>query len=146
MSPADGLSDYTFTNAVKRLEVLPSEVSGQTQYWAIDNTGQLVKKTGTDLTVTIPTDINDISISVTSDGTTVAPGSHFTGGTTLKFTAPAGYNEYKWTVDGEEESDTNELTVYASALRKGNYVVYLEAKTTDGKYHSYTAQIKVGDF
>ena len=142
----EGLSDYTFTNAVKRLEVLPSEVSGQTQYWAIDDSGQLVKKTGTDLTVTVPTDINDISISVTSDGMSVAPGSHFTGVTTLKFTAPAGYEEYKWTVDGEEESDTKELTVYASALRKGNYVVYLEAKTTDGKYHSYTAQIKVGDF
>ena len=146
VKPADGLSDYTFTNAVKRLEVLPSEVSGQTQYWAIDDSGQLVKKTGTDLTVTVPTDINDISISVTSDGTTVAPGSHFTGGTPLKFTAPAGYDEYKWTVDGEEESDTNELTVYAAALRKGNYVVYLEAKDSNGKYYSYTAQIKVGDF
>ena len=146
VKPADGLSDYTFTNAVKRLEVLPSEVSGQTQYWAIDNTGQLVKKTGTELTVTVPTDINDISISVTSDGTTIAPGSHFTGGSTLKFTAPAGYEEYRWTVDGEEESHTNELTVNASALRKGNYVVYLEAKGTDGKYYSYTAQIKVDDF
>ena len=147
VKPADGISDYTFTNAVKRLEILPSEVSGQTQYWALDDSGKLVKKTGTDLTVSIPSGVSsDISISVTSDGMSVAPGSHFTGGTTLKFTAPAGYEEYKWTVDGEEESDTKELTVYASALRKGNYVVYLEAKTTDGKYHSYTAQIKVGDF
>ena len=145
-----GVTTYTFGSATAKFEIMPQEITGgQKQYWALNDSGQLEKKAGTQLTVSIPTDENDIQVTVTSDGNSIPTDTHFTGGTTLKFTAPTSYAEYTWTVDGEDESDSehpNELTVNAASLRTGNYVVYLEAKDSAGKYYSYTAQIKVGSF
>ena len=149
---ASGLSNSTFTNALKYFEITSQEVL----YWSLNNSGQLVQKVGTGITVTIPNGVsNDMQVTIQEiDGEvvqTIEPGTHITGGKKLTFTAPDGYESYKWTIDGEEESTNISLGLDTRSWTVGVYVVYLEAKEYDDVndkyiYHSYTAQIKVGSF
>lgn len=150
LKSATGLSAYTFTNALQKFEILSQDISGQKQYWTLNTSGQLQKNAGTGISVTIPTTVtNDIQVTVTSNGTTIGPDTHFTGGSTLVFTVTdqTNFSNCEWTIDGEEEDPTNEysLSVDTSGWAPGTYVVYLEAQDKNGKYYSYTAQIKVGN-
>ena len=145
-----GVTDYTLKAAVSYFEIIPQEIAGgQKQYWALNNSGQLEKKAGTQLTVSIPTNENDIQVSIQrivgEEVQTLEPGTHFTGGNKLTFTATDGFDSYKWTIDGEEETDNNAMTIDTTNWPVGNYVIYLEAKDSSGKYYSYTAQINVGN-
>lgn len=131
-------------------EITPQTISGdEKQYWALDNDGKMVKKVGMGLTVSIPSG-NDIEVSI-SDGNDdpIEGGTHLTGGSTLVFTITDQtiFSNCKWKVDGEEQTTSNEysLSVNTSNWAPGTYVVYLEAQDKDGKYYSYTAQIKVGN-
>lgn len=146
-----GVTTSTFGSATAKFEIIPQEIAGgQKQYWALNNSGQLEKKAGTQLTVSIPTNENDIQVSIQrivgEEVQTLEPGTHFTGGNKLTFTATDGFDSYKWTIDGEEETDNNAMTIDTTNWPVGNYVIYLEAKDSAGKYYSYTAQIKVGTF
>ncbi len=145
-----GVTTYTFGSATAKFEIIPQEITGgQKQYWALNNSGQLEKKAGTQLTVSIPTNENDIQVSIQrivgEEVQTLEPGTHFTGGNKLTFTATDGFDSYKWTIDGEEETDNNAMTIDTTNWPVGNYVIYLEAKDSSGKYYSYTAQINVGN-
>ncbi len=145
-----GVTTYTFGSATAKFEIIPQEITGgQKQYWALNNSGQLEKKAGTQLTVSIPTNENDIQVSIQrivgGEVQTLEPGTHFTGGNKLTFTATDGFDSYKWTIDGEEETDNNAMTIDTTNWTVGNYVIYLEAKDSAGKYYSYTAQINVGN-
>ena len=145
-----GVTTSTFGSATAKFEIIPQEIAGgQKQYWALNNSGQLEKKAGTQLTVSIPTNENDIQVSIQRIVgelvQTIQPGTHFTGGNKLKFTATDGFDSYKWTIDGEEETDNNAMTIDTTNWTVGNYVIYLEAKDSAGKYYSYTAQINVGN-
>ena len=125
--------------------------SGQKQYWAIEkNTGKLIKSSGMGITVSIPissSQQNDIQVEVTLDGTPVQNNTHLTGGSELVFTVTDddNYEEFEWTVDGDKDNAENapSFTFDTSGYPKGVYVVYLEAKDSDGNYYSYTAQVKV---
>ena len=146
-----GVTTYTFGSATAKFEIMPQEITGgQKQYWALNDSGQLEKKAGTQLTVSIPTNENDIQVTIQKTVgelvQTVQPGTHFTGGNKLTFTAKDGFDSYKWTIDGVEETDNNAMTIDTTNWTVGNYVIYLEAKDSAGKYYSYTAQIKVGSF
>ena len=146
-----GVTTYTFGSATAKFEIMPQEIiGGQKQYWALNDSGQLEKKAGTQLTVSIPTNENDIQVTIKKTVgelvQTVQPGTHFTGGNKLTFTATDGFDSYKWTIDGVEKSTNKAYTIDTTSWPAGNYVIYLEAKDSAGKYYSYTAQIKVGSF
>lgn len=144
-------SSITYMNY---FEVTPQTLSdGQKQYWAIEeNTGKLIKSSGMGITVSIPSgQQNDIQVEVTLDGAPVQNNTHLTGGSELVFTVKdaENYEEFEWYVDGV---DVDEYSSYDSSFdfynsgygfAKGIYVVYLEAKDSDGNYYSYTAQVKV---
>ena len=123
--------------------------SGQKQYWAIEkNTGKLIKSSGMGITVSIPSGPqNDIQIEVTLNGEPVENNTHLTGGSELVFTVTDAdnYEEFEWTVDGDKDNAeyAPSFTFDTSGYPKGVYVVYLEAKDSDGNYYSYTAQVKV---
>ena len=145
-----GVTTYTFGSATAKFEIMPQEITGgQKQYWALNNSGQLEKKAGTQLTVSIPTNENDIQVSIQrivgGEVQTLEPGTHFTGGNKLTFTATDGFDSYKWTIDGVEKSTNKAYTIDTTSWTVGNYVIYLEAKDSSGKYYSYTAQINVGN-
>lgn len=145
-----GVTTYTFGSATAKFEIIPQEIAGgQKQYWALNDSGQLEKKAGTQLTVSIPTDENDIQVTIQKTVgelvQTIQPGTHFTGGNKLTFTATDGFDSYKWTIDGVEKSTNNAYTIDTTSWPAGNYVIYLEAKDSSGKYYSYTAQINVGN-
>ena len=138
-------------------EITPQKLSnGQKQYWFIDkgNNGKLSKKTGTELSVSIPSYVkNDIAVSVTANGSAVDNITHLAGGTTLTFKAASGFTDYTWTFDGVVQSNAQTtsgtapttFTLDTTTLPVGIYVIYLEAKDADGEYFSYTAQIVVSD-
>jgi len=47
-------------------------------------------------------------------------------------------------LDGEEKGSGNTLTLVSTDTPSvGSYDLYLEAKDSNGKYYSYTAQIRV---
>lgn len=151
LKSATGLSAYTFTNALQKFEILSQDISGQKQYWTLNTSGQLQKNAGTGISVTIPGNTqNDIEVTISNgDGGPIEGNTHFTGGSTLVFTVTdqINFSNCEWTIDGEEEDPTNEysLSVDTSGWAPGTYVVYLEAQDKNGKYYSYTAQIKVGN-
>lgn len=148
---ATGLAANTFTNALQKFEILPQDISGQKQYWTLNTSGQLQKNAGTGISVTIPGNTqNDIEVTISNgDGGPIEGNTHFTGGSMLVFTVTdqTNFSNCEWTIDGEEEDPTNEysLSVDTSGWAPGTYVVYLEAQDKNGKYYSYTAQIKVGN-
>ena len=150
LKSATDLTANTFTNALQKFEILTQDISGQKQYWTLNTSGQLQKNAGTGISVTIPTTVtNDIQVTVTPNGTTIEPDTHFTGGSTLVFTVTdqTNFSNCIWKIDGEEQTTPNEysLSVDTSGWALGTYVVYLEAQDKNGKYYSYTAQIKVGN-
>ena len=163
-----GLS-WSNSGIASHFEINPSTItSGDNlalQYWTLDTaTGKLIKITGTDISVSIPSSFNnDIQVTVKSihnvNGTTseavITDTVHLTGDSTLVFTASEGYRDYFWKLDGVGQSTPTEniLTLYpagesASGMApwvKGTYVVYLEAIDSDDRIYSYTAQITVGE-
>ena len=142
-------SSLYMSSVAPDFEITPQTISGgQKQYWYIDNTGKLTKRTGMGLTVTFSTGLtNDIAVSVTQGGTSVEDNVHLTAltsGSEFTFTATTGFASYKWTLDGVEKSTSNILTLTSSDISSvGTYDVYLEAKDSTGKYYGYTAQIRV---
>lgn len=148
---AEGLS-WTNSSIASCFEITPQTIEGgEEQYWALDksNSGKLIKKAGMAVSVTVPSGLsNDIEVTVTdSAGTALsADGSSLTGGSVITFTATEGYATYTWKLDAEEQeaqTASHILTLDTADWETGTYVLYLEAKDSDGKYYSYTAQIKV---
>ena len=141
-------SSVSISNAASYLKITPQSISGgEKQYWYLNSTGKLAKQTGMGITVTInPGLTNDIAVSVTQNGTAVQDSIHLTAGNPLTFTATEGFASYKWTLDGEEKGTSNTLTLSSTDTPSvGSYDLYLEAKDSNGKYYSYTAQIKVNN-
>ena len=139
-------SSVSISNAASYLKITPQSISGgEKQYWYLNSTGKLAKQTGMGITVTInPGLTNDITVSVTQNGTAVQDSIHLTAGAPLTFTATEGFASYKWTLDGEEKGTGNTLTLASTDTPSvGSYDLYLEAKDSNGKYYSYTAQIRV---
>lgn len=139
-------SSVSISNAASYLKITPQSISGgEKQYWYLNSTGKLAKQTGMGITVTInPGLTNDITVSVTQNGTAVQDSIHLTAGDPLTFTATEGFASYKWTLDGEEKGTGNTLTLVSTDTPSvGSYDLYLEAKDSNGKYYSYTAQIRV---
>ena len=102
------------------------------------------------ITVAIPTGLsNDIEVTVTSDGVPMTTDTKIPVSSNLVFTATEGMSSYTWTLDGEEVNTASSAAhIYrpdTSGWVQGSYVVYLEAKDSDGKYYSYTAQITVSE-
>jgi len=133
-------------------EITPQTLSGsEKQYWALDNDGKMVKKTGMGITVSIPNNVqNDIKVSISDiEDNPIEGDTHFTSGSTLVFKVEDSgeYEEFEWYLDGvdvdEYSSTDTSFTFDTSGYQKGVYVVYLEAKDSTGNYYSYTAQVKV---
>ncbi len=146
-------SSLYWSSFSNKFEVTPQVLAGgESQYWAIDtsNEGALAKKTGAMVSVVIPTGLsNDIEVTVTSDGVPVSADTKIPVSSNLVFTATEGMSSYTWTLDGEEVNKASPAAhIYSpdtSSWIKGSYVVYLEAKDSEGKYYSYTAQITVSE-
>ena len=152
-------ASYTmsWSNVSTSFEITPQELDGgQKQYWYIDKstaadaTGKLVKQVGMGITVAIPTGLsNDIEVTVTSDGVPMTTDTKIPVSSNLVFTATEGMSSYTWTLDGEEVNTASSAAhIYrpdTSGWVQGSYVVYLEAKDSEGKYYSYTAQITVSE-
>ena len=130
-------------------EITPQLIDGdEYQYWFIDtnNGGKVTKRAGLGLTVTVVTGLEpDIEVTVTNNGVTVENNTKLSGGN-LTFTASSGYSTYSWIVDEEEQNnESNTITLDTSTWAIGIYTVYLEAKDSNGKYYSYTAQINISN-
>lgn len=151
-------SNMSWSSVSSSFEITPQELAdGNKQYWYIDKStdeganGKLVKQTGMGLTVEIPIGItnDDIEVVVTSDGVPVTADTKIPFSSNLVFTATEGMASYTWTLDGEEvNKDSPAAHIYSpdtSGWVQGSYVVYLEAKDSEGKYYSYTAQITVSE-
>ena len=140
-------SGVSISSAASSLEITPQSISGgEKQYWYLNSTGKLAKRAGMGLTITIVPDLtSDIAVTVTQGGTALNDTVHIIAGESLTFTAPSTGYTYKWTVDNEQKSTTNTLTIDTSDWSTGTYDVYLEAKDSNNKYYSYTAQIKVNN-
>ena len=139
-------SSVSISSAASYLKITPQSISGgEKQYWYLNSTGKLAKQTGMGITVTInPGLTKDITVSVTQGGSEVQDSIHLTAGNPLTFTATEGFESYKWTLDGEEKGTSNTLTLSSTDTPSvGPYDLYLEAKDSNGKYYSYTAQIRV---
>ena len=146
-------ANITLSTYAKYYEITPQNTGDQTQYWFIDTSDscKLAKQTGMGLTVEIPIGItnDDIEVVVTSGGEPVSADTKIPVSSNLVFTAKEGMASYTWTLDGEEANkDSPAAHIYSpdtSGWVQGSYVVYLEAKDSEGKYYSYTAQITVSE-
>ena len=147
LNPKTGSSLFISAQAT-HFEISPQPLAGgEKQYWYLDGStqgdGKLAKKVGMGFSVAIPlAQLDDMNVSVTADGNVLKNVSKIESASNIVFTATDGYESYIWYVDGAVQTEnTNEFAVNASDWGSGAYDVYLEAKDSNGKFYSYTAQI-----
>lgn len=86
--------------------------------------------------------IGNAGISVTVQPQSDIEVSRTQSGNIITFSIPDGYTVLGWYLDGVSKGSDNTYSLNTSYLRKGTYILEVEAQK-NGKYYSYTAHIKI---
>ncbi len=86
--------------------------------------------------------IGNAGISVTVQPQSDIEVSRTQSGNIITFSIPDGYTVLGWYLDGVSKGSDNTYSLNTSSLRKGTYILEVEAQK-NGKYYSYTAHIKI---